>query len=155
MNDADNECIIQQVTAAAVYSWDPSIFVSTVAVSFFPFRPHTPGTPPSTSDSSCIITSTALIHMEAAIVCFYRWLSPVKIPPWKQWIPNRAKLSLRFVSLPKLSSVKTAEEGKKGRKTSRFSSLSLFLSTLPSRQRRCPFRRKKRERTKWDGEKRW
>lgn len=31
-----------------------------------------------------------LIHAEAVIVCFYRWLNPVKIAPRKQWIPNRA-----------------------------------------------------------------
>lgn len=46
--------------------------------------------------------------------------------------------------------------GKKGRKTGRFSSLSLFFyAAITTAFYACPFRRKKRERTKWDGEKRW
>lgn len=72
--------------------------------------------------------STVLIHAEAVIVCFCRWLNPVKIAPRKQWIPNRALPTLYFIFSLKLSSVKTAEEGR----------VHLSFSTLPSRRRRRP-----------------
>lgn len=72
--------------------------------------------------------STVLIHAEAVIVCFCRWLNPVKIAPRKQWIPNRALPTLYFIFSLRLSSVKTAEEGR----------VHLSFSTLPSQRRRRP-----------------
>lgn len=72
--------------------------------------------------------STVLIHAEAVIVCFCRWLNPVKIAPRKQWIPNRALPTLYFIFSLKLSSVKIAEEGR----------VHLSFSTLPSRRCRRP-----------------
>lgn len=92
-----------QLPAVGASSWDPpshdlcKVWLILLTVSF---RPQTPSTISSSSYSSCIITSTVLIHAEAVIFYFYRWLNPVKIAPRKQWIPNRALPSFSFIFHP-------------------------------------------------------